>query len=126
MATIEKNTLLCGKDASGNLLLLYPVTMADNVEGLEELLALKAAKPTATASTLAASKWSNGQYSFEATYPSASYDLDVQLANTATAEQIGAFGAAVLVGNINSNILTAKGNVPTVDIPIILKAVKKI
>ena len=75
--------------------------------------------------TLETSKWSSGQYSFESTYPASTYDLDVAVNSTATIAQITAYKNAMLVGSAISNVLTAKGIVPTVDIPVILKAVKK-
>ena len=78
-----------------------------------------------SATTLTTSKWSSGQYSFESTYPASTYDLEVAVNSTATIAQITAYKNAILVGSATSNVLTAKGIVPTVDIPVILKAVKK-
>ena len=46
MATTENEVLLIAKDADGNLYLVYPVTKASQVDGLDELLALKADKKT--------------------------------------------------------------------------------
>lgn len=43
MATYEYNGLLTVKDAAGNKYLLYPITKAECVDGLEEALAAKAA-----------------------------------------------------------------------------------
>lgn len=36
MAITETDILLRGKDTSGNQTLLYPITKADNVDGLED------------------------------------------------------------------------------------------
>ena len=43
MATYEYNGLMTVKDAAGNKYLLYPITKAECVDGLEEALATKAA-----------------------------------------------------------------------------------
>lgn len=77
--------------------------------------------------TLLAASWNSSAktYSFEATYPFASYDIEIQPSSTATTEQVEAFGGAMIVGSIDSNVATAKGDVPTVDIPIIIKVVAK-
>ena len=82
-------------------------------------------KATYVSGTLLASGWVDSTYSFEATYPFASYDIEIQPASTATAEQVEAYGGAMIVGSIDSNVATAKGDVPTVDIPIIIKVVAK-
>ena len=82
-------------------------------------------KPTYTATTMLASNWTDHAYSFEADYPHAQYDIEIMVADTATAEQFEAFGAAMLGSSAASNIATAIGEVPTVDIPIIVKAVRK-
>ena len=80
---------------------------------------------TIIADTLSASVWSNGVYSFESTYPTSTYDLEVALNSTATTAQAEAFNGAQIVGSATSNIIKAYGVVPTIDIPIILKVVKK-
>lgn len=84
-------------------------------------------KPAITATTLLASSWDSTAktYNFESTYPNASYDIEVALDSTATSEQAEAFNGAQIVGSATSNIIKAYGDVPTVDIPIILKVVNK-
>lgn len=82
-------------------------------------------KAAITTATLLASGWSDGAYSFETDYPVATYDLEIALDNTATSEQAEAFNGAQIVGSATSNIIKAYGIVPTVDIPVILKAVIK-
>lgn len=82
-------------------------------------------KATYTAVTLAASSWSSKTYSLENAYPNASYDISVSVAPTATAAQYDAFSKAKICGSTNSNVLTALGTVPTVNIPVIVKAVRK-
>ena len=75
--------------------------------------------------TMTASNWAGNTYSFEAAYPKASYDISVEVAPTATAEQFEAFGGAMICGSADSNIATAIGDVPIVDIPLIIKVVAK-
>lgn len=76
--------------------------------------------------TLLASGWSdNGKYSFESTYPNANYDVGIQPDTSITGEQFEAWAKAKIVGSAVSNIYTAKGDIPTINIPIILKVVRK-
>ena len=84
-------------------------------------------KPTITITTLSASSWDSATktYSFESTYPNASYDIEIALDSTATTEQAEAFNGAQIVGSATSNIIKVYGELPTVDIPVIIKAVKK-
>lgn len=80
-----------------------------------------------TTATLSAGTWdeTNKTYSFESQYPSSTYDVEIEPGQTATEEQLSAWTRAKLVGSASSNILTAVGEVPTVDIPIIVKVVIK-
>ena len=94
--------------------------MNQNWDKIDELLGRK----TVTAAMLA-SGWSGNTYSFESTYPKASNDISIEVAPTATAEQFEAFGGAMICGSADSNVATAVGDVPTIDIPIIIKVVKK-
>ena len=86
-----------------------------------------ALKPTITTATLLASNWDSTAktYSFEADYPVATYDIEISLDSTATSEQAEAFNGAQIVGSAKSNIIKAYGDVPTVNIPVILKVIKK-
>ena len=86
-----------------------------------------ALKPTITTTTLTASNWDSTAttYSFEATYPSTSYDIEVEIdGDHATDEQINAWVAAKMLSS-SSNKIIAKGTIPTVDIPIILTVISK-
>lgn len=87
----------------------------------------KANKPTITTMTLMAASWGQNTktYSFESQYPSSTYDVEIEPGQTATEEQLSAWTRAKLVGSASSNVLTAVGEVPTVDIPIIIKVVVK-
>ncbi len=84
-------------------------------------------KPVIAAATLSANKWtaSSKTYSLESQYPHANYNLEIALNGTATAEQAEAFNGAQIVGSAESNVMKAYGDVPTVDIPVILKVVAK-
>lgn len=75
--------------------------------------------------TMTASKWSGGKYSFESSYPFAEYDIEIQPSDACTADQFNAWCEAKIVGSATSNTAKALGDIPTVNIPIILKAVKK-
>ena len=81
-------------------------------------------KYTISATTILASGWSNGSYSaFQTTYPAASYDVNVELnGDSITSAQQKAWNAAQIVGSATTNVLKALGDVPTIDIPVIVKA----
>ena len=81
---------------------------------------------TTSAITLQAGNWSGGEYSLESQFPVATYDLIVALnADTVTASQSEAWGAAKVVGFQTKNSIKALGTVPTVNIPVIVRAVKR-
>lgn len=82
-------------------------------------------KGTTSTVVLASASWIDGAYSFESTYPSAEYDIYMELSEASTAEQIEAYASALIVGNSTTNVYTAKGGAPTIDIPVMLKVVKK-
>ena len=83
------------------------------------------AEPEYLETTMLASDWTGNTYSFEADYPNAEHNISIEVAPTATAEQFEAFGAAMICGSANTNVATAIGDVPTIDIPIIIEVVKK-
>lgn len=91
---------------------------------IEDLQSTKENKRTLVTSTLSTSGWSNGVYSFESTYPNATYDLE-QIQPNGTAEQLEAWGDAMIVGNSSGNTIIARGTVPTVDIPIMMYVRRK-
>lgn len=74
-----------------------------------------------TVASIIASGWNNDEYSFETTYPASKYDLEVQIAPSATLAQYSAFSSGCICGNATTNILKALGTIPSIDIPIILK-----
>lgn len=76
---------------------------------------------------LEVSKWDSTAktYSFEATYPNASYDIEVDIdGDRCTDEQLEAWIAAKPLAS-STNKINAKGDVPIVDIPIILTVTPK-
>lgn len=81
--------------------------------------------PRFESKTMSASAWENNTYSFEAAYPHEQYNISIEVAPTATADQFEAFGESMICGSANSNVATALGDVPSVDIPIIIKVVAK-
>lgn len=82
-------------------------------------------KASYSITTLSAALWSNNTYSLESSYPNDSYDISVSVSSTATAAQYDAFSKAKICGSASKNVLTALGTVPTTNIPIIIKAVRK-
>lgn len=84
-------------------------------------------KPTITSFILIASNWdaNSKSYSFETTYPSTLYNINLSLSGSCTDEEELAFLTARIRGSASGNIAIAKGTVPTVDIPVILEVVKK-
>lgn len=75
-----------------------------------------------TSMTISSKSWENGEVSFESHYPAADYDMETSLnGDTITQAQIDEWSKAQVVGSASANKLIAKGNVPMLDIPIILK-----
>ena len=80
---------------------------------------------TYVTSSLTVSNWSDRVYSFESNYPNSEYDITISVAPIATSTEYDAFANAKICGSADSNSVTAIGTVPTIDIPIIIKAVSK-
>lgn len=103
----------------------YGVTDAYTKTETDTLLKAKANTTTVVTYTLKSGSWANSQYSFESTYPSASYDVEVGInGDSATDAQYKAW-AALKPMDSASNILKIKGKTPTIDIPVLLKVVDK-
>lgn len=80
---------------------------------------------TVVQTSLSSGGWSGGKYSFETQYPTNKYDITVEPdGEKITAEGYKAWGALKATGSI-SNVLIAKGKIPTVDIAVILRVVEK-
>lgn len=135
MATIEKDTLLSVKDIEGNLVLLYPTTKSDlvmyNDLTVEEAIATLesssegyAYKSNIEKGKLFAKNWSGNTYAFPE-YPADHYDIEVFVSADSTQEEFEAYSGAQMVGDVADNKLKAYGDVPTNDIPIVIKATQK-
>ena len=92
----------------------------DNKTNVEKLVA------SYTEVTLEVTSWSGQTYSLEATYPSATYDIEIELSGNATKEIAKVWGKVIPVPSPDGkNIIKALGTVPSINIPIRVKAVKK-
>lgn len=85
----------------------------------------KSNKPTFSQYTILTSGWSSGVYSFESAFPSATCDIEIELDSTATESQVEAWSSAKVTSVFGTNTMKALGDVPTVDIPVIVKEVVK-
>lgn len=83
-------------------------------------------KATYTEVTLEATSWSGQTYSLEATYPSATYDIEIELSGNATKDIAKVWGKVIPVPCPDGkNIIKSLGTVPSINIPIRVKAVKR-
>lgn len=77
--------------------------------------------------TMTLTGWVDGEYSFESTFPFASYNLEIEPdGDLITENQLKAWNAGQMTGSFTANKCIAKGETPTTDIPIILKASSKV
>lgn len=79
--------------------------------------------------TMTAGRWevnpSGGYlYSFESSYPSNKYNVEIELGDSITPEQANSYHLAQLVGSDSANVVFAHGERPDRDIPIVLTIVK--
>lgn len=76
--------------------------------------------------TMLLTGWVNGEYSFETQFPFANYNLEIEPnGDLITLQQLKAWNKGQMTGSFVANKCIAKGDVPTIDIPIILKASSK-
>ena len=76
--------------------------------------------------TMQMTNWIDGEYSFEIQFPFARYNLEIEPnGDLITEQQLKAWNKGQIVGSYSANKCIAKGETPTVDIPIILKAQSK-
>ena len=99
--------------------------LASEVQASLNAVADKSNKPTFSQYTILTSGWSGGVYSFESAFPSATYDIEIELDSTATESQVEAWSGAKPTAVFGTNTMKALGDVPTVDIPVIVKKVVK-
>lgn len=118
----------------GNLSNLATTKKDNTVNAINEVKALAdenktdvgKLKATYTEVTLEATSWSGQTYSLEATYPSATYDIEIELSGNATKEIAKVWGKVIPVPSPDGrNIIKTLGTVPSINIPIRVKAVKK-
>lgn len=105
----------------------YKQKLDNTPDDTNTALADKANKATYTETVMLASKWNKttSTYSFEDIYPAADYDIEIGPSDDATIEQMQAYGAALIPINSGANVAVAKGEIPTVDIPLAIKVVRK-
>ena len=72
-----------------------------------------------------ASKWIDNRYSFEDIYPHNSYNLAISVSSNATLDQYEEFCNATICGSATSKVVTALSDAPALDVPVIVKAVRK-
>ena len=99
--------------------------LASEVQASLNAVADKSNKPTFSQYTILTSGWSGGVYSFESAFPNATYDIEIELGSTATESQVEAWSSAKVTAVFGTNTMKALGDVPSVDIPVIVKAVVK-
>jgi phage-related tail fiber protein len=122
---VQTDNLLKDKADKATTIAGYGVTDAYTKTETDTLLKAKANTTTVVTYTLKSGSWANSQYSLESAYPSASYDVEVGInGDSATDAQYKAW-AALKPMDSASNILKIKGKTPTIDIPVLLKVVKK-
>lgn len=75
---------------------------------------------------LSAEDWNDGVYSFETQYPASIYDIYLEVdGETISEEELTAWIEASIVSSATSNIYIALGETPTIDIPVVLRVVKR-
>ena len=75
--------------------------------------------------TILTSGWSRGVYSFESDFPNATCDIEIELDSIATESQVEAWSSAKPTAVFGTNTMKAVGDVTTMDIAVIVKAVLK-
>ena len=88
---------------------------------LKRLNEEKAGKEEIISLVVLASGWNEKKYSFEDVYPSGKCNIEIQPSEYCNYEQYEAWCNAMIVGSSTENIITALGDIPNVDIPIIVK-----
>lgn len=76
--------------------------------------------------TMLLTGWVDNIYSFESSYPFASYNLEIEPnGDLITPQQLKAWNEGQMTGSYSHNQCIAMGDVPTMDIPVILKVASK-
>ena len=119
LSQVHNNYVTFGADSLGSLASKYVFTIYS--DGEVEFSTLFFYSPIFSQDVVSASGWSNGVYSFEESFPSTYYDIEVELNSTATVSQVEAWSNAKPAAVFGTNTMKALGDVPTVDIPVIVK-----
>ena len=109
-------------DITGTLPVSHGGTGVTTLPALKNLVAKERSYVT---SLLSASGWSGSAYSLESSYSSSAYDVEIEIAQTATRRERRAFSRASIVGDPAGNVLHALGAAPGIDIPVVIKVMEK-
>lgn len=86
-------------------------------ENVDELFKTKQNNEYIVSHTILSSSWSNGVYSFESLYPSSTWDIVNILPNSSTTDEMRAAWAAADCGGYEAtNIITAHGTTPEINL----------
>lgn len=123
-------TLLDNKSIAEILTILMQAYKPDNgptiVEKIAFLLEKKENEHVISEYTITATGWEGKKYAkLEVMYPSSKYNIFIDKGINITEEQNDAFVSANISGAMDRNVLTALGDVPTIDIPVIIEVVHK-
>ena len=100
-------------------------TLPSDVAALQSDVADLKAVHSAETAVMAAADWDGTTYSFEDAYPSTNYHIEIELdGDNIESGEIAAWNAAQICGSAVSNIVTAKGTVPTIPLHIIVRKVE--
>lgn len=82
--------------------------------------------PFIVSHSLSASRWTSNVYSFETLYSKDNYDIMIELdGENITKEQMYIWNEAMIVGNSTNNTIKSMGEIPKIDIPIIIRVMPK-
>ncbi|MCR5372705.1 MAG: hypothetical protein K6E41_04490 [Solobacterium sp.] len=102
-------------------------TLPADVTALQNRVADLETSHTTTAFTMNSADWSGSTFSFEDDYPSSDYDIEIALdGDESDAAEYAAWSAAQILGSATSNVVTALGTVPAINLHVIVKAVTKV
>lgn len=74
---------------------------------------------------LSAESWNDGVYDLTSQYPSNKWDVEIAPYHGMTEEQMSTYSKAKMIGSHNSNLIYATGEVPSIDIPVMIIATSK-
>lgn len=123
---VQKDFFKYNPETDGNLTFNIDKALNENWDKVNEGFRQLAEKPAVVKAKLAAPSWDSNIYSFEATYPASSYNIALSYdGDSFSADSKEAFDGAGLVGSATENKFIATGDVPTIDIPVILEVIPR-